>query len=187
MEIGETLYVHRRADWRKWLQRHFRTHADIWLVLPHKASGRPSLLYNAAVEEALCVGWIDSIKKKLGPDEAVQRYSPRRARSPYSQQNIERLRWLLDQKLVHASVRAAAEEAVSQPFVFPKDIMAALKRHPEAWRWFQRQSAPYRRIRVWWVDAARSHPDAFRQRLGSLIDACKAKTIVGYGGIEKYF
>ena len=189
MEIGETLYVHRRADWRRWLQKHFRKMPDIWLVLPNKASGRPSLLYNDAVEEALCVGWIDSIKKTLGADEAVQRYSPRRSRSPYSQQNVERLRWLLKNDLVHANVRAAAEDAVARPFVFPRDIMAALKKDPEAWKWFQRQSGPYQRIRIWWVDAARStaHPEVFPQRLNALIEACKAKKLVGYGGIEKYF
>ena len=140
-----------------------------------------------AVEEALCVGWIDSIKKTLGAGEAVQRYSPRRARSPYSQQNLERLRWLLERDLVHADVRGSAEEAVARPFVFPKDVMAALKKHRDAWRWFERQSGPYRRIRVWWVDAARAQPAAFRQRLDNLVRSCKAQKRVGYGGIEKYF
>jgi uncharacterized protein YdeI (YjbR/CyaY-like superfamily) len=187
MEIGDTLYVHRRADWRRWLQKHFRRTPDVWLVLPNKASGRPSLLYNDAVEEALCVGWIDSIRKKLDAGSAVQRYSPRRPRSPYSQQNVERLRWLLENGLVHRDVTAAAEAAVARPFVFPKEVMAALRKHPEGWQWFRRQSGPYQRIRVWWVDAARAQPKAFGQRLNALIEACKARKIVGSGGIDKYF
>ena len=77
MEIGETIYVHRRADWRRWLRAHFQTKAEIWLVLPHKNSDKASIVYNDAVEEALCFGWIDSIKKKLAVDAAVQRYTPR--------------------------------------------------------------------------------------------------------------
>ena len=63
----------------------------------------------------------------------------------------------------------------------------AIQAHPEAWNWFRRQPGLYRRIRVWWVDAARVRPEVFRQRLDSLIDACKARKLMGYGGIEKYF
>ena len=76
MEIGETIYVHRRADWRRWLRAHFQTKAEIWLVLPHKNSDKASIVYNDAVEEALCFGWIDSIKKKLAVDAAVRSGRP---------------------------------------------------------------------------------------------------------------
>lgn len=187
MDVGQTLYVHRRAAWRRWLRANFRTNTEIWLVLPNKASGRPSLVYNDAVEEALCFGWIDSIKKKLSADEAVQRYSPRRPNRPYSQPNRERLRWLLEQGRVHPSLRAEARAVVDQPFVFPPDILEAIRRDPAAWRWFRRQTGPYRRIRVAWVDVARRHPDVFQQRLQSLVTACQARRQLAYGGIEKYF
>ena len=65
MDIGETLYVIDRKPWRAWLEAHFDTAREIWLVYPNKASGEPRILYNDAVEEALCFGWIDSIVKKL--------------------------------------------------------------------------------------------------------------------------
>ena len=80
MEIGETIYVHRRADWRRWLRAHFQTKAEIWLVLPHKNSDKASIVYNDAVEEALCFGWIDSIKKKLAVDAARTAIPPRAGR-----------------------------------------------------------------------------------------------------------
>ena len=187
MEIGETLYVHRRRDWRRWLRAHFRTKREVWLVLPHKTAERASLAYSDAVEEALCVGWIDSIKKRHSADAAVQRYSPRRAKSPYSQLNRERLRWLLAHGLVHPRLRAEAEAVAEEPFVFPSDILAAIRRSRRGWRWFQQQSGPYRRIRVAWVDIARVRPEVFEQRLDDLVAACRAEKHLGYGGIEKYY
>ena len=187
MDIGDTLYVHRRADWRRWLRANFRTKAEIWLVLPHKASDKPCIGYNDAVEEALCFGWIDGIKKKLMIDEAVQRYTPRRSRSRYSQPNRERLKWLLRHGRVHSTVRGEAEAVVRQPFVFPQDILRTIRRDRASWAWFKRQTGPYRRIRVAWVDGARSHPVEFRKRLDSLVKANAARKVLGHGGIEKYF
>ena len=187
MDIGETLYVHRRADWRRWLRANFRAKPEIWLVLPHKASDKPSILYNDAVEEALCFGWIDSIKKKLSVDEAVQRYTPRRSRSPYSQPNRERLEWLLRYGRVHSTVRKEAETVVREPFVFPPDILRAIRRNKAAWGLFERQTGPYRRIRVAWVEGARKRPEEFQRRLARLVKACTAGRALGYGGIEKYF
>jgi uncharacterized protein YdeI (YjbR/CyaY-like superfamily) len=179
VNVGETLYVHRRADWRRWLRANFRRKTEIWLVLPHKASGRPGLVYKDAVEEALCFGWIDGLKKKGGVDEAVQRFTPRRPRSPFSQPNRERLRRLLEERRVHPSIRAAAEAVVRQPFVFPEDVLGAIRRNKIAWAWFRRQSAPYRRIRVAWVDAARRRPDEFRKRLRNLVRASATGEILG--------
>ena len=95
MEIGETLYVVDRKPWREWLEANFETARDIWLIYPNKASGQPRILYNDAVEEALCFGWIDSIIKKLDPLRAVQRFSPRNPKSSYSQPNAYLTNFLL--------------------------------------------------------------------------------------------
>src|ERR1044071_5257177 len=65
MEITKTLYLTNRKDWRAWLKKHYQTEKEIWLVYPKKASGKPRIEYDDAVEEALCFGWIDSLIKKL--------------------------------------------------------------------------------------------------------------------------
>ena len=104
MEIGKTLYIIDRADWRAWLEKHFEREPEIWLVFPKKATGKPSIVYNDAVEEALCFGWIDSIRKSLDDDHSVQRFSPRKPKSGYSQQNVERLHRLAENNLLHPSV-----------------------------------------------------------------------------------
>ncbi len=65
MDIGKTLYVTDRQAWRKWLAENYDKEKEIWLIYPKKASGKPRILYNDAVEEALSFGWIDSTAKKL--------------------------------------------------------------------------------------------------------------------------
>ena len=187
MEIGETLYVTARAEWRRWLEANFDTAPEIWLVYPNKASGEPRILYNDAVEEALCFGWIDSIIKK--PDElrAAQRFSPRRPGSRYSQLNKERLRWLAAEGLLHPSVRASAEEALREEFVFPDDILDAIRANERAWAHYEGFSATYRRIRVAYIDAGRRRPEVFESRLRSFLKATERGKQLGYGGVEKYF
>src|SRR5258706_12243541 len=85
MEITQTLYITNRKDWRDWLKQNYKTEKEIWLVYPKKATGGPRIEYNDAVEEALCFGWIDRIVKKLDQEYTVQRFSPRKPKSKYSQ------------------------------------------------------------------------------------------------------
>ena len=65
MEVGKTLYVTNRKPWRSWLSKHHKTASDIWLVYYKKESGKRRIPYNDAVEEALCYGWIDGIRKSV--------------------------------------------------------------------------------------------------------------------------
>jgi uncharacterized protein YdeI (YjbR/CyaY-like superfamily) len=64
MDIGRTVHFHDREGWRNWLAKNYDKEKEIWLIFPKKASGKPSVSYEEAVEEALCFGWIDSIAKK---------------------------------------------------------------------------------------------------------------------------
>ena len=68
MDITETLYAANRNEWRDWLRKRYKDASEIWLVSYLKKTGKPSVPYNDAVEEALCFGWIDSIVKKLDED-----------------------------------------------------------------------------------------------------------------------
>lgn len=187
MDIGETLYVVRRDSWRAWLEANSGAAKEIWLVYPNKASGKPRILYNDAVEEALCFGWIDSIIKKLDRLNAVQRFTPRNPRSSYSQLNKERLRWLDKEGLLQPSVRKSVEDVLTEAFVFPDDIMQAIQANEQAWTHFQRFSPEYQRIRVAYVDTARKRPEVYESRLQSLIRETEKGKQIGYGGVEKYF
>ncbi|MBI2010238.1 MAG: hypothetical protein HYS86_03635, partial [Candidatus Chisholmbacteria bacterium] len=145
MKIGKVLPVATRREWRGWLRKNFQTEKEIWLAYPKKHTGKERISYNDAVEEALCFGWIDSIAKGLDKDTTVQRFSPRRPKSGYSQPNIERLTLLARQKKLHPSVRPVVENIIKQAFVFPSDIIKEIKKHKQAWKHYQLFSAAYRR------------------------------------------
>ena len=170
------------------METHFETEKEAWLIYPMKASGEESIAYNDAVEEALCFGWIDSTVKHTDPLHRAQRFTPRRPGSPYSQPNIERLKWLDERGLIHPKVRPALSDVIASEFVFPGDILDALRADPAVWKNYASFSAPYRRIRVAYIDAARSRPEEFQKRLASFIGkTAQNKLIVGYGGVEKYY
>ena len=128
MEITKTLYITNRKDWRAWLKKHYKTEKEIWLVYPQKATGKPRIQYNDAVEEALCFGWIDSLVKKLDEEHTVQRFSPRKPKAKYSQANLERLRSLVAKKKVIKEVTESLGNILNEKFVIPVDIAKEIGR-----------------------------------------------------------
>lgn len=158
-----------RGEWRAWLAEHWQTDDEIWLVFPTKAACEESVTYNDAVEEALCFGWIDSTNRTLDDTHQARRFTPRRAGSPYSQPNIERLRWLDERDMLMPEVRESVRDLLDDPFVFPDDILDELRRDDATWANYQEFSDAYKRIRVAYVDAARSRPEEFRRRLDNLV------------------
>ena len=157
-------------------------------MFPSKDSGEPALSYNDAVEEALCFGWIDGRAGTLDDTHHIRRFTPRRKGSAYSQPNIERLILLDRQGLLHPKVRESVEEILRTPFVFPEDVLDAIRQDETAWKHYQAFAEPYKRIRIAYIDAARKRPEEFQKRLDNFIRKThENKRIVGYGGIEKYY
>ena len=188
MKYNETFYTSDRAEWRRWLSENFETKSEVWFVFPMKESGEASLSYNDAVEEALCFGWIDSTIKHIDPLHRAQRFTPRKDFSYYSRPNIERLIWLDKQGLIHPKVRPSVAEVIEAEYVFPEDILDAIRADETAWANYQKFTEPYKRIRVAYIDAARKRPEEFRKRLEHFIAMTRAnKLIAGFGGIEKYY
>jgi uncharacterized protein YdeI (YjbR/CyaY-like superfamily) len=187
MDITQTLYITDRKDWRDWLKKHYKTEKDIWLVYPKKATGKPRIEYNEAVEEALCYGWIDSIQKRLDEEHTVQRFSPRKPKAKYSQANIERLRYLVEKKKVVKEVAETLGDVLEQEFIIPNDILNAIKADKKAWKHFQAFSDSYIRMRVAFIDGARNRPEEFKKRLRHFIKMTEQNKMFGFGGIEKHY
>jgi uncharacterized protein YdeI (YjbR/CyaY-like superfamily) len=95
MEIGETLLVHSRQEWRDWLAQHHRDYKEIWLIYYKKTSGKTGVTYEESVEEALCFGWIDGAIKGIDQETYAGRFTPRRPKSPWSESNRGRVTRLL--------------------------------------------------------------------------------------------
>jgi len=184
---ADLLQVADRRAWRAWLKRNYRSAPEVWLVFFKKHTGKPRVLYNDAVEEALCFGWIDSTAKRIDDDRYAQRFSPRRPRTPYSPANKERLRDLVAKGRVVPEVLATLPDLSEESFVVPPDILKAIKASPTAWKHFQAFSPAYVRIRVGFVDGARKRPEEFRKRLRHFVEMTEKNKLFGFGGIEKHY
>lgn len=162
------------ADFRRWLLRHHEDTTELWVGFYKKATGKPTITYAEAVDEALCFGWIDGIRKSLGDDAYTNRFTPRRRGSNWSRINIGRVEELSAEGRMHpAGERAFAArtdeksgvysfEQSREGAAFPPAYEKQLRKHKAAWTFFSAQPPGYRRLMTWWVISAKQ--EATRQR-----------------------
>lgn len=188
LKTDKTLNITSRTEWRNWLLENFNIENEVWLVYARKSTGEQRIKYNDAVEEALCFGWIDSTNKTLDKDHTVQRFTARQTNSNYSQPNKERLKWLAENNLIHHSFRKIVEEIISKEYVFPLDILDEIKKDKTTWNNFIKFSAPYKRIRIAYIESARKRPEEFTKRLNNFIKKTQENKLISrFGGIDKYY
>jgi uncharacterized protein YdeI (YjbR/CyaY-like superfamily) len=106
MQIGETLYVTTSNDFRKWLIQNHQSKKEIWLIQYKKATKKPSINYVEAVEEAICFGWIDNIEKGMDAERYATRFSPRKAKSNWTNTNKDRARKMITEGRMSPAGRA---------------------------------------------------------------------------------
>jgi uncharacterized protein YdeI (YjbR/CyaY-like superfamily) len=179
LEIYPTLYVPDRAAWRAWLAENHAAQPAIWLLSYGRGDDRPSVPYLAAVEEALCFGWIDGIAKRLDAERLAQRFTPRRPKSHWTELNKERARRLIAAGLMTDAGRAVLPDLSVEAFRIPEDILAALQADPLVWANFQQFPAHYQRIRISYIDEVRRQPAVFAQRLSNFLSKTRAGVMFG--------
>jgi len=188
LDESKLLYITSREEWRDWLERHYKSEKEIWLVYYKKHTGQARIPYNEAVEEALCFGWIDSTVRGIDADRYAQRFSVRKQKSQYSQANKERLRELVKQgKVIDEVLATLGDLPEEEAFEIPPDILNAIQSNEAAWKNFQGFSPAYVRIRIAFIDGARNRPDEFQKRLRYFIQMTEKNKQFGFGGIEKYY
>ena len=139
------------------------------------------------MEEALCFGWIDGMLDHYDETTYLRRFTPRRRNSPYSRLNIERLIWLDSQGMIHPKIREQVKSIIESEYIFPEDILDEIRRDPVAWSNYQSFPAPYRRVRIAHIDAARGRSDEFRRRLETFIAKTRANKLIDtYGCFDRY-
>jgi len=166
------------ADFRIWLEAHHQTRPELWVGFYKKASGKPSITWPESVDEALCFGWIDGIRKSLNSLSYIIRFSPRQKRSVWSEINIKRVEVLLAEgRVAAAGLRAFQTRRANKSGIYsyeqrPKELKepyrSALKRNKVAWKFFQDQPASYRRMITWWIISAKKE-ETREKRLQKLI------------------
>ena len=171
MEIGKTLDVKNREQWRSWLAKNYDKEKEIWLIYYKKASGKERIPYNDVVEEALCFGWIDGIAKGIDEEKYAQRFSPRRKTSILSELNKTRIKKMIREgRMTEAGLKAVAhvfdKNKKEEKFVIKKDILAELKKNKNTWKNFQNFPENYKQIRIAWIEDVRNRrPEMFKPRL----------------------
>jgi uncharacterized protein YdeI (YjbR/CyaY-like superfamily) len=180
----EPLFFAIPSAFRKWLLKNHRRADELWVGYYRKDSGRPSITWPESVDEALCFGWIDGIRKKVDNESYKIRFTPRRQKSIWSAVNIARVAVLTSEgRMQPAGVAAFArrEENKSAIYSFENRESAKLsagderefRRDPVAWEFFQREPAGYRRLAAWWVISAK-RPETRRKRLERLVAESRA-------------
>jgi uncharacterized protein YdeI (YjbR/CyaY-like superfamily) len=191
MKLGKTFYAANRQEWRRWLQQNHDKENEIWLVYYRKETGKPRIPYNDAVEEALCLGWIDSIQKKLDAERFVQRFTPRKKGSALSPSNRERIIKLVAQK----KMTQAGLDAVAYAFqpgkepagelVIPPEILQPLKADAKAWTNFWRFPSSYQRIRIAYILGRKRHgQELFEKSLNHFIKMTAQNKRFGYVKVD---
>jgi uncharacterized protein YdeI (YjbR/CyaY-like superfamily) len=154
-----------QSDFRKWLEKHHSTEKELLVGYYKKSSGRPSITWPESVDEALCFGWIDGIRRTIDEISYTIRFTPRKPSSTWSAININRAQELVDQGLMRpAGLKAfqARKEYKSGIYSYeqrsdklPEPYEKRLKQNKSAWSFLQAQPPGYRKTAGWWVVSAK--------------------------------
>lgn len=174
--MPDTTHPTTRAAWRAWLAAHHDRETEIWLVYNKRHTGEPRVEYDDAVEEALCFGWIDSIVRTIDADRYCQKFTPRKAKSKWSELNRRRFaKMVAEGKMTAAGLaKSPPEDAKSNEVKPPKDysvpgyIEAALRENGAAWTNFSNLAPSYRWLYVGWIKAAKRE-ETRRKRLAEAV------------------
>ena len=172
------------AEFRAWLDAHGATATELVVGFHKVGSGLPSMTWPQSVDEALCTGWIDGVRKRIDEQRYQIRFTPRKATSHWSAVNIERMAVLVAQgRVAPAGLAAFARrtEERSRRASYEREDTPQLepaheklfRRHKAAWAFFDRQPPSYRRRMLHWVGNGRQ-PATRERRLARLIEACAA-------------
>jgi uncharacterized protein YdeI (YjbR/CyaY-like superfamily) len=168
VQLG-TLEIRTRRQWRAWLAKHHTSSPGIWLVFYKRRTGVKSILYEDAVREALCFGWIDSLVKRLDDDRYAIKVTPRQPASKWSA--INRRRWAELKAAGHLAPAGLAAPPTENTYApkpsipdLPAYIATAIQANPNAWTFFRELPARERRNFVVWIHIAK-RPDTRERRL----------------------
>jgi len=193
----KTFYAKDRKTWRRWLEKNHVKSTGIWLVYYKKASGKPRVSYNDAVEEALCFGWIDSTAKSLDDERYMQRFTPRKPKSGWSGINKERIEKIIASGLMTEAglvkIEAAKKDgswnsldkiyAPADQLMAPPDLEKALLRNKKAKTNFNNFPVFTRRQFLSWINSAK-RPETRQTRIKQAVLMSAANIKPGIKGFK---
>ena len=176
------------ADFRSWLEKNHAKAAELWVGFYKRGSGKPSITWPESVDQALCFGWIDGVRKRINETSYQIRFTPRRRGSIWSAINIKRAEELVRQKQMRpGGLKAFAARIENKSGIYSyeqkstelsKPYAKALKKNKAAWNFFGKQSPSYRKMIGWWIVSAKKE-ETRMARLAKLIsESAKRKRLL---------
>lgn len=168
-----------REEWRSWLKKNHAKAAEVWLVYYKKHTGKRSINYTDSVEEALCFGWIDGMKKRIDEEQYAHRFTPRRTKSKWSPLNIKLAKKLIEEGkmtpagLVSFDQRIEYDEDIlktrnAKEIHLTPEMEEALKANKKAWEYFNDLAPGHRKQYIGWLISAK-RPETRERRLDEAI------------------
>lgn len=171
------------ADFRKWLEKNYEKETELYVGFYKKATGMPSITWPESVDQALCFGWIDGIRKSIDEDSYMIRFTPRKPGSIWSMVNMKKMEELKTQGLVHPKGIAAYErrkddksaiysfEQHKDNIKLPAEFEAEFKKNKHAWKFFKSSAPSYQRAAIWWVTSAKREATRINRLHTLIIDS----------------
>jgi len=173
---------------RAWLENNHAIAAELIVGFRKVGSGLPSMTWPESVDEALCFGWIDGVRKRIDDESYLIRFTPRRKGSIWSAINVAKVAELTAQRRMRPPGIAAFEARTdkktgvysfeqTQPIEFTAANLREFKKYKKAWRYFESCTPSYRKVMTFWVISAKQ-PATRARRLGQLIEACAQEKLL---------
>ncbi|MFM2394879.1 MAG: hypothetical protein RLZZ546_2862 [Bacteroidota bacterium] len=175
----ETFYAKNQKEWRKWLEGNHATKPSVWLVCYKKKTNKPTLSWTEAVEEALCFGWIDSIKKTIDEDAYIQFFGPRKPKGTWSKINKEKIEKLIAEGKMMSAGYESIERAKQngswhiltdvEELIIPEDLLKAFKTKKGSKEHFLSLSKSVQKYNLMWLTMAKL-PATREKRIKVIVD-----------------
>jgi uncharacterized protein YdeI (YjbR/CyaY-like superfamily) len=175
------------AAFRRWLEQHHDNERELWVGLYKKSTGKPSITWPELVDQLLCFGWIDGVRKSLDEESYVIRVTPRKSVSNWSAVNVKRAKELKNLGLLHASgakVFELRDVKKTNRYSFEREqvkldpaMEKRFRANKKAWKFFEAQPPGYRKTILWWVMSGKQEVTR-EKRIGILIETSEREARV---------
>ena len=187
MQAKPPIFFNSQQLFHKWLQKNHNKATELWIGFYKVKSGKPSITYKQAVDEALCFGWIDGIRKSIDEHSYTIRFTPRKKKSIWSNVNTKRMQELIEEDKVQKEGLAAFNERIPEKagvYSFEQDthelppaFLKKFKANKTAWKYFTSKAPWYQRTSIHWVMSAKQEATRVK-RLETLINDSASQTTI---------
>lgn len=176
------------GEFRQWLEQHHNSEQELWVGYYKKGAGKPTITWPESVDEALCYGWIDGLRKSLGAESYMIRFTPRKPRSIWSVVNMNRVEELKSQGRMKPEglrayeLRSAERSAVysfeqKEPAKLSDAFEERIRANQQAWNYFQAQAPWYKKAAIHWVMSAKKEETRVKRLAVLIEDSEQGRTI----------